>query len=242
MKNKTKLILLDKLNFFILWLKKNKKYSLVFPEIGINLGCEQKTNEYFRGVDGSFLIFLMKFKILPSRLKKKIYLKTCTSEHMPFVEYYNKLKKIKIIHHNLNYNIPFEDNSIQFIFSSNFLEHFNDGEGKKLLEECYRVLIKDGELRLIVPDLDVEAKKMKQTLLNYQKTREANLSQKYLTINPKDKNDFSFHKKMYNFEELKKVLGKIGFKSIEKLSSFKGNFPHVKDLDPTYGLFVQASK
>jgi hypothetical protein len=50
---KRELLILKKFDNFC---KDNKiKYSLVPPEIGINLGCEHKTNKHFRG--GLMVVF-----------------------------------------------------------------------------------------------------------------------------------------------------------------------------------------
>ena len=45
-----------------------------------------------------------------------------------------------------------QDNSVDIILASHFLEHLNREEGAKFLMECYRVLKPDGLLRLAVPD------------------------------------------------------------------------------------------
>ena len=234
--------ILEKINFFILWVKKNKRYTLVPPEIGINLGSEYKTNKYFRGIDGSILILIMKNKLIPLRLKKFFYMKTCTAEQTSFSEYNNKLKKVNIIHHNLNYGIPFKENSISFIFSSNFLEHLSEKEGKNLLKECYRVLKPKGKIRIIVPDLDDEVEKMKDKIDEYMKDRDVDHLQEYLTFNKRNRNYFSFHKRMYNFEELRKILQEEGFKKIKKSKPHEDGFSHIKDFDPSFGLIVQAEK
>jgi predicted SAM-dependent methyltransferase len=232
----------EKINFFILWVKKNKKYTLVPPEIGINLGCEYKTNKYFRGIDGSFLIFLLKNRLIPKRVKKYIFAKTCTSDKFTFEKYINKIKEIDIIHHNLFYGIPFKSNSISFIFSSNFLEHIDKEGGKRLLKECYRVLKPKGKIRIIVPDLDDEVEKMKNKIDEYVISRNVEILQKYLTIPSSNFSLLATHKRMYNFEELRNILQKEGFKKIKKSKPHEDNFSHTKDLDPSFGLIVQAEK
>jgi len=65
----------EKINNFILWFKKNKKYNLKKGEIGINLGCEAETIPSFVGIDGSFLIYLIKNPLLPKTIKKRFYKK-----------------------------------------------------------------------------------------------------------------------------------------------------------------------
>ena len=51
--------------------------------------------------------------------------------------------------------MPFEDNSVDFIYSEHFLEHISVKEAKEFLLECVRILKVGGILRLSTPDLDV---------------------------------------------------------------------------------------
>ena len=60
------------INDYILKVKKNKKYS--FPENrgGLDIGCGYNLIDSFIGLDGNFLIYLMKKK-LPRIIKEKNY-------------------------------------------------------------------------------------------------------------------------------------------------------------------------
>ena len=57
------------------------------------------------------------------------------------------------LHLDLRDNLPFQDSSVAFIFSEHFIEHISREEGLQFLKECYRVLTKDGTLRLSTPSL-----------------------------------------------------------------------------------------
>ena len=48
--------------------------------------------------------------------------------------------------------LPFATNSVAAIYSGEMLEHFTREQGKRLLEECLRVLVPGGVLRIRVPD------------------------------------------------------------------------------------------
>ena len=54
---------------------------------------------------------------------------------------------------NLTKDFPWEDNSIETIYSSHTLEHFTREQGKHFLRECYRVLQPGGTIRIVIPDL-----------------------------------------------------------------------------------------
>lgn len=70
---------------------------------------------------------------------------------------------------NLLNGLPFEDDYVDCVYSSHFLEHLSIEDSDFILKEMRRVLKKDGVLRLVVPDLE-------------------NICREYLDIlNPKEK-------------------------------------------------------
>jgi SAM-dependent methyltransferase len=58
-----------------------------------------------------------------------------------------------ILVHDLTKPFPWSDSSVDAIYSSHTLEHFDKEEGRAFLEECHRVLRGSGILRIVVPDL-----------------------------------------------------------------------------------------
>lgn len=236
--------LLERVNNLLLKLKKNKVYHLSDSQVGINIGCEHNTPSKYTGIDGSPLIWISKNSYLPAFFKKIIFSKTCTSNHLTFAEFMKKANKIQVIHHNLLYGIPFNNNSISNIFSSHFLEHLTGEQAVKLLKECNRVLKSGGVLRIIVPSLDDEVVEMKKVIAQYGKDGNVEKLQKYLTVDTDtdNHNSFSFHRKMYNFNELKSVLKLAGFDKIKKKKRWQGEIKNVSALDVRDGLIVEAYK
>lgn len=55
--------------------------------------------------------------------------------------------------HNLRKPLPWPDGCVDGIYLSHVLEHFSKDRGRRLLCECYRVLRKQGVVRVVVPDL-----------------------------------------------------------------------------------------
>ncbi|WP_345993138.1 methyltransferase domain-containing protein [Sulfurimonas sp. HSL-1716] len=55
---------------------------------------------------------------------------------------------------DLHEKLPFEDDSMDVIYSSHVLEHFSKCEAPNFLKECYRVLKPQGIFRVVVPDLE----------------------------------------------------------------------------------------
>lgn len=63
---------------------------------------------------------------------------------------------------DLRKRLPFEDNSVEVIYSSHMLEHFPKNEAPSFVQECYRILKPKGLIRMVVPDLE-------QLIKNYSK-------------------------------------------------------------------------
>jgi SAM-dependent methyltransferase len=59
----------------------------------------------------------------------------------------------RILVHDLRKRFPWDDASVDVVYSSHLLEHLSREEGRRFLGECHRVLRAGGILRLVVPDL-----------------------------------------------------------------------------------------
>lgn len=59
---------------------------------------------------------------------------------------------------DLRDGIPYSDESFDVVYHSNFLEHLSPADAEQLLRECHRVLRPGGLLRVVVPDLEVQAR------------------------------------------------------------------------------------
>lgn len=58
------------------------------------------------------------------------------------------------INWDLGKGIPFEDESVDYIYHEHFIEHLSYEQGLRFLSECYRVLKVGGVMRVACPDLD----------------------------------------------------------------------------------------
>lgn len=77
--------------------------------------------------------------------------------------------------HNLLDGIPIHDNEVDVVYHSHVLEHFSKDDGFHFIEECYRVLNKNGIIRIAVPDLETI---VKEYLKNLQFALEGNIEAK----------------------------------------------------------------
>ena len=50
--------------------------------------------------------------------------------------------------------LPFDDNSFDYIYSEHMIEHISYESAKYMLDECNRILKKNGKIRISTPDLD----------------------------------------------------------------------------------------
>lgn len=211
----------------------------------INLGCGYIGHPDWINVDFGILAIINKFPVL----KKIVFgLKLAPSE-------YNKKwpPNLKLV--NLIKEFPFQEDSIDYIFSAHFFEHLKKHEALKLLRSCYKGLKKDGTIRIVVPDLDIitndyingkDKLKNVEVLNNHfqgvlrQEFEAPSLHLKILSKFARG------HNWLYNYEYMKKTLELAGFKAsnIKKCEYQIGKVPNLNFLDnhPDHSLYVEATK
>lgn len=106
--------------------------------------------------------------------------------------------------------LPFEDNTVDLIYASHVFEYFDREEAVEVLEEWKRVLKPGGILRLAVPDFEACAKLY--VTGEYSLDRFASMFYgkwkvtEQLTV---------YHKTIYDFKSLEKVLIDNGFNTVK---------------------------
>jgi predicted SAM-dependent methyltransferase len=111
--------------------------------------------------------------------------------------------------------LPFDDNSVDFIYSEHLHEHLTYQEGERLLSECHRCLKKHGVMRVATPDLDYVIQKYgsdwkDQDWLTWSGFQDIETRGMMLNIGLRSWG----HQYLYNEEDLRKQLVKAGFKCI----------------------------
>ena len=111
--------------------------------------------------------------------------------------------------HNIK-EFGFSDNKVDLIYASHVIEYFDREEVIPVLREWYRVLKPGGILRLAVPSWEAMVK------LYYDKKYV--LSDLLGPLYGKWSMDgnFVYHKTVYDYYELRKVLEDVGFKTIRE--------------------------
>jgi predicted SAM-dependent methyltransferase len=111
--------------------------------------------------------------------------------------------------------LPFDDDTVDYIFNEHFIEHLDYGEGQKILREFYRVLKKDGILRIATPDLDYIVEKYStdwknQDWLSWPEYQFIETKGQMINVSFR----FWGHKYLYNEEDIKNSLKKSRFKKV----------------------------
>jgi len=90
------------------------------------------------------------------------------------IDFFSNSEQVKV--HNLLDGIPINNNCVDVVYHSHVLEHFSKDDGFHFMEECYRVLNRNGIIRIAVPDLEMIAK---EYILNLQLAMEGNVEAKH---------------------------------------------------------------
>ncbi len=198
------------------------KNSLPTKPVKVNLGSGSVVIEEWINVDYSLGSRLSKVPFFPAINKKFKFFNIDWSED--------------IFLHDLRKKFPWEDETIDIIYSSHTLEHLNKPDGLNFLKECYRVLKSDGVIRIVVPDL----KSVVSDYLNgsiaaddfvdvlgvieerHDLTNPIKKGLAYLTNFP--------HRCMYDTETLIRKMSEIGFKVFSK-NPFESAIPNIDAIE-----------
>ena len=228
------------LNPLLLNLKKNRQYDIEPDTRGINIGCGLDNPPGWLGIDGGITHYLV--KKAPIVISRLLYRAFNSAGNHSFAEYREKVTNMSLIHHELEFGLPFADESVPNVFSSHFFEHLWRADAAKLMAECYRVLRQGGMIRICVPDLDKTVTAISKALEDYQHGDVVSI-QTYVTSSAASyRGPYSFHKWMYNFLEMERLLRESGFRDIRREDYKVGRILDVELLDTRAGLYVEATK
>ena len=162
--------------------------------------------------------------------------------------------------HNLRKGLPFADDSVDFIYFGQAIEHLNPlVEVPPFLKECYRVLRPGGLVRLSTPDLDIilasylSGDMMEFAIEQPQPYRDAKskaLRLAYLmfgSLGPSSTNEhYEGHHMTYSKESMREVLEHAGFTDILFFNPGESQSPvfaeDCQDTGTTHSLYAEAQK
>lgn len=215
------------------WLRRSRRLPLnaVAAPVCVNLGCGLAVAPGWINVDGSLNALVASMPTLFHRLAYKF---TGAASYYSREAYLGLLGGHTFVHHDLKYGLPFDDASVDFVYSSHFLEHLFRQDARRLLTESLRVLKPGGVVRVVVPDLAY-------AVSLYERGRSEEMLTQYFFVSDDD-SYYARHKFMYDFDSLSALLREVGFKVPRKCGYQTGSTPTLDVLDnrPEDSLYVEA--
>lgn len=143
-----------------------------------------------------------------------------------------------------------QDDSTKFISSEQFFEHFDRQDGFKMIQEWYRILKKDGVLRIQTVDLEkeilvyldkCEGVSWEKDVLPHRLKHIEHSTDSYCKLMPGEKyvramllnNGFHMdgHRFIYDFESIKMSLERAGFTDVKRVEFGKSDHPQLQGID-----------
>lgn len=212
--------------------------------IKLNLGCGPNGLDGWLNYDWGILALLSKFRLL----RRLFFLVKILPK-----EYDLPWPAIKLV--DIRKKFPQADKSVQYVYCSHVLEHFEQWQTFNILKECRRVLTKNGWIRIVVPDIE----KLIEIYQKDQKKRSFRPAQRLCRLwwgYDKDSLPTGFwgrtvrtfirdHKWHYDKKEMEYLLKLAGFSRIKVQRFKKGEVLDLDKLDlleqKNHSLYIEAS-
>lgn len=134
---------------------------------------------------------------------------------------------------DLRFPLPFEDNSVDYIFHEHFIEHLTVEEGQTALKDFLRVLRPGGVMRIATPDLETTVDKyinlpieedsvLKKFGLDFIKTKAERINIGFRWWG---------HKWIYDWDELNRRLIEAGYKKIKRQKIYRSRHKELCNLE-----------
>jgi len=199
-------------------------------KVKVNLGCGRAVVSGWVNIDKSLGVYVRRFPPLRIILRLLSVLrligKGTTYDNLP--------ADVTVMRRDATRRLPFDDDTVDYIFTSHMLEHLTQRKAIRVLAECYRTLKPGGVLRVVLPDLGFfidEYIKGKQagnltaadSFMKRMQLHGIGDSRPLLSrILEKG------HQWMFDFDSLAYYLNEIGFKGVKKCEAGQGDFPDLQ--------------
>lgn len=143
--------------------------------------------------------------------------------------------------YDLKKRLPYADSTIDYVYTSHFLEHLARADAKRLIAEVFRILKPGGVARIVVPDLAMGARHY----LSGFESGDPNAAPEFLSWMQLSRQGVRDpHLWMYDAHSLGAMLGEIGFTGVSVCEYRRGRVPDCDILDnrPEDSLHVEAEK
>jgi SAM-dependent methyltransferase len=210
----------------------------------VNLGSGPNLTEGWINIDKSWNIYLSRFPTIKRTLFKLGLISEGTFQA--------KWQRKNVLRHDVTKGLPFESGQADFIYCSHLLEHLRYGDANKVCQEVYRVLKKTGVFRVVVPDLELYARKYiegDRTFFGESEKPVADLFLDSLYLEglrdrpPLEKILYGLHKYMYDAESLTFLLRSAGFHNVRICNFREGSCPDLEKIENrTRSVYIEAQK
>jgi len=180
--------------------------------VRVNFGCGMSPTSGWLNFDNSLSLKIAKFPFFLFFLKVLNLLDEAQIANVEF----NKVNNIKFS--DATKKLPFDENTVDVIYTSHMLEHLSRKKAEKFVTEVKRCLVDGGILRIAVPDLRKQIMQyvehsdadlfLERTHLSYGELSSIKQKLKLLIIG------FRHHQWMYDGKSLSKLLLNTGFSKV----------------------------
>lgn len=200
----------------------------------LNLGCGLSVAPGWINIDNSPNARLAKYPLL----RKVLWKLGLLSELHYAVKW-----PASVVTCDLRKRLPYADSTIDYVYTSHFLEHLSQSAAQKLLVEVFRVMKPGGLLRVVVPDLAIAVRQyVAATQANPHDANAATEFLHFLQLSRPGTRDP--HLWMYDAPSLAAMLHDCGFIKAVVCEYKKGRMPDCDILDnrPSDSLHLEAEK
>jgi SAM-dependent methyltransferase len=223
---------LDTLNRLMGWTKRGRRIRIAGPVVKVNLGSALSVAPGWVNVDASLNALIAG---APAPVLKTAYRWSGSRVLYSREDYCRILGENRFLHVDFEHGLPFEDQSVDFLFSSHLLEHLYSDQAGHLLREIYRVLKIGGWARISVPDLE-------HAVRLYQQGERAKALGYFFSDSRIGA--LNRHQYMYDLALLRDAFERAGFSDVQRRVFRQGNVPDLDLLDnrPEESLYVEARR
>jgi len=152
----------------------------------------------------------------------------CGSKYIPGFIHIDVIEGDHIHHQCSVCKLPYSDGSVDLIYACHILEHFGRWEIHDVLHEWYRVLKTGGVLRLAVPDFSACAE------IYYKDGLKNGLTGLIGLICGGQRNEYDFHKMIFDEPFLTKELLDLGFRDVRRWDWRQTEHSNIDDFSQAY--------